>query len=67
VIGLNAANSSGTDAVLKTKRRIGVIAIVLLLIFTVLGILGYISFVVWIVADLAVALVANLILRRIGK
>ncbi len=64
---LNAANSSGTDAVLKTKRRIGIIAIVLLLLFTVLAFIRVFSFVEWIIADLAVALVANLILRRIGK
>ena len=65
--GLNAANSSGTDAVRKTKNRIGIIAIVLLLLFTVLAFLGVFSFAVWIIADLAVSLVANLILRRIGK
>ena len=65
--GLNGASSSGTDAVRKTKNRIGIIAIVLLLLFTVLAFIGVFSFTVWIIADLVVALVANLILRRIGK
>jgi len=49
------------------KRAIGAIAIVLLLIFTALAILGYIDFIIWVVADLVVAAVANLLLRRVGR
>jgi hypothetical protein len=49
------------------KRAIGAVAIVLLLVFTVLAILGYINFIVWVIADLIVAGVANLLLRRVGR
>jgi len=49
------------------KRIIGVIAIVLLLIITGLAIFLHISFLVWVVADLAVAAIANLLLRRVGR
>jgi len=49
------------------KRAIGAIAVMLLLIFTVLYCLGWISFLVWILADLVTAVVANLLLRRIGR
>ena len=49
------------------KRAVGVVAIALLLIFTALAILGYIPFLVWIIADLVVAGIANLLLRRIGR
>ena len=51
----------------RKKRIIGVVAIALLLAFTVLALVGYISFLVWIVADLVVAGVANLLLRRVGR
>jgi hypothetical protein len=49
------------------KRTIGAIAIILLLTITVLAIFLHISFLVWVVADLAVAAVANLLLRRVGR
>lgn len=49
------------------KRAIGAIAIMLLLFFTVLAFLGYIPFIIWIVADLVVAGIANLLLRRVGR
>jgi hypothetical protein len=51
----------------QRKRTIGVIAITLLLVITGLAILMHISFLVWVVADLVVAAVANLLLRRVGK
>ncbi|MCW3995731.1 MAG: hypothetical protein NWE98_06245 [Candidatus Bathyarchaeota archaeon] len=57
-------------AVNKTRKRkqlIGAISVALLLAFTILAILGLISFVVWVVADLIVAAVANLLLRRLGR
>ena len=56
-----------SDAVRRKKNAVGIFAIVLLLLFTVLAFAGIINFLVWIVADLAVALVANVVLRRIGK
>lgn len=51
----------------RKKRTVGIIAIVLLLFFTILGMLQYVSLIVWITADLIVALIANIIFRRIGR
>jgi hypothetical protein len=51
----------------RRKRTIGLIAITLLLVITGLAIFLHISFLVWVVADLAVAAVANLLLRRVGR
>jgi hypothetical protein len=55
------------DKLRQRKRTIGIIAIALLLLFTVLAFLEVITFIVWILADLAVALIANVLLRRVGK
>jgi len=55
------------EKIRQRKRTIGIIAITLLLLFTVLAILQYISFIVWVLADLIVAAVANLLLRRVGR
>ena len=55
------------EKIRRRKRAIGVIAITLLLVITVLAIFLHISFLVWVVADLAVAAVANLLLRRVGR
>ena len=55
------------EKIRNQKRAIGVIAITLLLLFTVLAFLGWISFIVWVLADLVVAAVANLLLRRVGR
>jgi len=55
------------EKIRQRKRAIGVIAITLLLTITVLAIFLHISFLVWVVADLAVAAVANLLLRRVGR
>jgi hypothetical protein len=51
----------------RKKRTIGIVAITLILLFTVLAIVGVISFIIWIAGDLIVALIANLLLRRIGR
>ena len=51
----------------KTKLAVGAIAIAFLLLFMILGILGVFSFGEWIIADVLVALVANLILRTVGR
>ncbi len=51
----------------RKKRIIGIIAIALLLLFTVLAFLRVISFIVWVLADLVVAGIANLLLRRVGR
>ena len=55
------------EKIRRRKRTIGIIAITLLLIITVLAIFLHISILVWVVADLAVAAVANLLLRRVGR
>lgn len=61
------ASEYSSEKTRNKKRAIGAIAIALLLVFTVLAILGYISFIIWIVADLVVAGIANLLLRRVGR
>jgi hypothetical protein len=55
------------ERIRQRKRTIGAIAIILLIAITVLAIFLHISFLVWVVADLAVAAVANLLLRRVGR
>jgi hypothetical protein len=60
------SNSSTSDEV-KKKQLIGVVAVAFLLAFTILGFLGYFSWFVWVIADLIVAGVANLLLRRISR
>jgi len=62
-----AKKSLNPEKINQRKRTIGVIAIILLLVITGLAILMHISFLVWVVADLVVAAVANLLLRRVGK
>jgi hypothetical protein len=62
-----AKKSLNTEKINQRKRTIGVIAITLLLVITGLAIFMHISFLVWVVADLVVAAVANLLLRRVGK
>ena len=59
--------SLNPEKIRNQKRVIGVIAITLLLLFTVMAFLGWISFLVWVLADLVVAAVANLLLRRVGR
>ena len=59
--------SAETQKIRKRKRTVGIIAIVLLLLFTVLAIAQVISWYIWVLADLVVAAVANLLLKRIGR
>ncbi len=59
--------SLNPEKIRNQKRVIGAIAIALLLLFTVIAFLGWISFLVWVLADLVVAAVANLLLRRVGR
>ena len=61
------ATNLSPEKLRQRKRTIGIIAIALLLLFTVLALLGVISLIVWVLADLAVALIANLLLRRVGR
>jgi hypothetical protein len=62
-----AKKSFNPERINQRKRTIGIIAITLLLVITVLAILLHISFLIWVVADLVVAAVANLLLRRVGR
>ena len=57
----------GSGSIRKKKNIVGVVAIALLLLFTALSIARVLSFLDWIIADLVVAVVANLILKTIGK
>ncbi len=65
MIHLNLRNEAAE--VRKKKNIVGIIAIALLLLFTILTLTGIITALEWIIADLVVAVIANLILRRIGK
>jgi hypothetical protein len=66
VIDVPVASNLSTE-IRRKKRTIGIIAIVLILLFTVLAIARVISLIFWIIGDLVVALIANLLLRRIGR
>ncbi|HMK94767.1 MAG TPA: hypothetical protein VK536_05120 [Candidatus Limnocylindrales bacterium] len=51
----------------KTRRTVGAVAVALLLTFTVLAFIRVFNLLEWLLADAALALVANLILRRVGR
>lgn len=55
------------EKIRRTKRVIGAVAVALLILFTVLALAQLIDFLVWVIADLVVAGVANLLLRRVGR
>jgi len=57
----------GSGSIRKKKNIVGVVAIALLLLFTALAIARVLSLVEWIIADLVVAVIANLILKTMGK
>jgi len=46
-----------------SKRIVGLIAIALVIVFTILFTIGILSFLEWIVAEILVALLANVIFR----
>jgi hypothetical protein len=64
---MNASRGSGLASASKTKRVVGAVAVALLLLFTVLAFIRIFSLLEWLVADVLVALVANLIFRRVGR
>ena len=64
---MSTLSSSGSGRLHKTKLTVASIAIALLLLFMILGIIGVFSFGEWIIADVIVALVANLILGTVGR
>lgn len=49
------------------KRVVGLIAIALILVFTILAILHFLSPVEWFVAEIIIALIANMIFRTVDK
>ena len=49
------------------KRVVGLIAIALIVVFTILTILRFLSPVEWIIAEIIVALIANIIFRTVDK
>jgi hypothetical protein len=51
----------------RIKKVVGLIAIALIAVFTVLAILSILSFLEWILAEIVVALIANIIFRTINK
>jgi hypothetical protein len=59
--------SGETKKTRQKKRTVGIVAIVLLLVFTVLALAQVIDWFVWVIADLIVAAVANLLLRKLGS
>lgn len=58
---------NGLGSIQRKKKVVGLVAIALLLFFTFLSVLGFLSVVEWIIADLIVAVAANLILKNISK
>jgi hypothetical protein len=64
---MSTKKSFNPEKINQRKRTIGIVAITLLLVITGLAILLHISLIYWVVADLVVAAVANLLLRRVGR
>jgi hypothetical protein len=60
-------SSDASLQIRNKKRAIGAVAIALLLVITVVAFLVHINFVIWVAADLVVAGIANLLLRRVGR
>lgn len=64
---MNATEDHEIAEIRRKKRIVGIVAIALLILFTILSIVGIISGTLWIIADLIVAVIANLIFRKIGN
>jgi hypothetical protein len=64
---MDASSGSALASARRMKRAVGVVAIALLLLFTVLAFIRVFSLLDWLIGDVAVALVANLILSRVGR
>ena len=50
-----------------TKTIVGLIAIALIVVVTILAVSGVLSFLEWILAEIMIALIANIIFRVIDK
>jgi hypothetical protein len=62
-----AKTSYNPEKIRQRKRAIGIVAVILLLIITVLAIFLHTNFLIWVLADLIVAGIANLLLKRVGR
>jgi len=51
----------------RIKKVVGLIAIALVVVFTILAILDVLSFLEWILAEIIVAVIANVIFRTVDK
>jgi hypothetical protein len=51
----------------ESKKVVGLIAIALVIVFTILFTIGILSFIEWIVAEILVALIANIVFRTANK
>jgi len=64
---MNATEDAQAAQINRKKRIVGAVAITLLMLFTILAFTGIITAFEWLIADLVVALIANLLFRKIGK
>jgi quinol-cytochrome oxidoreductase complex cytochrome b subunit len=64
---VSTSGSSNHAKSRRVKRVVGLIAIALIVVFTVLAILRILSSVEWILAEIIVALIANMIFRTVDK
>jgi len=64
---MDESSASMLAAARGEERVVGAVAVALLLLFTVLAFIRVFSLLEWLIADVAVALVANLIFRTIGR
>jgi hypothetical protein len=64
---MNSSKDTEIAQIRKKKQTVGAIAIVLLMVFTILALTGVITSFEWLIADLIVAVVANIIFKAIGK
>jgi hypothetical protein len=64
---MDESSASMLAAARSGKRVVGAVAVALLLLFTVLAFIRVFTLLEWLIADVAVALVANLIFRTVGK
>jgi len=67
ILNMNVSSGSTAASARRTRRAVGAVAVALLLLFTVLAFTRVFSLIDWLIGDAAVALVANSILRRIGR
>jgi len=64
---MNVTEDPEAIEIRKKKRIVGVVAIALLILFTILSLIDIISAMEWLIADLIVAVIANIIFRKIGN